>query len=504
MFTKSSMLSFVTLALSAVSVFGAVLPVQRDGVKGDLQNVVRRSSSNGYVSMAYFTNWGIYARNFQPADIPVDTLTHVIYSFMDVNPTTGNIILSDTYADTDKHYPDDSWDGAGNSVFGCIKQMYALKLANRHLKVVFSVGGWTYAQAGHFAFAQSTSARATFVADAVKFIEDYGFDGIDLDWEFPDGDADKAAFTALFVELRAALDALEKSKGDKTPYLLSAAVSAGPTHYAEYDFGKVDGPIDFWNLMAYDYSGSWSNFTADMANLYYGETTGFNTDQAITAFIKGGATPAKITLGLPLYGRAFVGTAGMYETFTGLGTADTANGSWEAGVYDYKNLPLAGAKVTENTTNVASYSYDATAQQLISYDTPNIIKLKTQYLMDKKLGGSMWWEASGDRKGADSLVALSAKTMGSLDTSENHINYPNSKYDNIKSNLGGAVATGTGAGGGEAPPTSTPTVPPTTESVPVTTPAVPITTSVPVAPTSTSVPVPTTTSPSSCPAKRRA
>jgi chitinase len=420
---------------------------------------------------------------------------------MDVSPTTGEIILSDSYADTEKHYPDDSWSGTGNNVFGCIKQMYALKLKNRHLKVLFSVGGWTYAQAGHFAFALDAGLRQAFVKSAIQYIEDYGFDGVDIDWEFPANDKEKDAYTALFTELRTALDALQKSKGDSSPYILSTAVSMGPANYAHYDVGKVDSQIDFWNLMAYDYAGSWSNYTADNANLYYGETTGFNTDQALQYYFKQGATPGKMTLGLPLYGRSFVGTDGIYEKFSGIGTADTAHGSWEAGVYDYKALPLDGAKVTENKTSVASYSYDSAAKQLISFDTPNIIKLKTEYLVKNKLAGSMFWELSGDKKGEDSLIAITAKGMGALDSSENHINYPNSKYDNIKNNLGGSTGGGSSSSSGAATPSSsTEANPPSSSS----TASVPSSTDASLPPISPSVPTPTPTTPSSCPAKRRA
>lgn len=461
MFSKSSLMSFVMLALGATSV--SAIPAI---VKPDLQPLVRRdTATNGHISMAYFVNWGIYARNFQPTDIPTNQLTHILYSFMDVSPTSGQIILSDSYADTDKHYPDDSWSGTGNNVAGCIKQMYALKLKNRNLKVIFSVGGWTYAQAGHFAFALDAGLRATFVKSAVQYIEDYGFDGIDIDWEFPSNANEKAAYTALFTELRTAFDALQKSKGDSTPYTVSAAVSMGPSHYAFYDVAKLDSQLNFWNLMAYDYAGSWSNFTADNANLYNGETTGFNTDQALQFYLKQGATPSKITLGMPLYGRAFVGTAGIYKTFTGIGSADTSHDSWEAGVYDYKALPLAGAQVTENTTNVASYSYDSGAQQLISYDTPNIIKLKTQYLLKNQLGGAMFWELSGDKKGSDSLVGIAAQGMGALDSTQNHVNYPNSKYDNIKNNLGAGSIAGGGSGpSSSAPSSSMPTPPPTSST----------------------------------------
>lgn len=69
-------------------------------------------------------------------------------------------------------------------------------------------------------------------------------------------------------------------------------------------------------------------------------------------------------------------------------------GSISAGVYSYNTLPLAGAKLFENTTDITSYSYDSSKKEFVTYDTPEIVSMKTKYVIKGELGGSMFWEVS--------------------------------------------------------------------------------------------------------------
>ncbi|KAL0958869.1 hypothetical protein HGRIS_014185 [Hohenbuehelia grisea] len=417
-------------------------PLRTFKMEKNPETKIIQKRATGKVQVAYFTNWGIYAANFQPTDIVTSKLTHILYSFADVRPDTGAIVLTDSYADEQKHFPTDSWDETGNNLYGCLKQLYLLKLKNRNLKVLLSVGGWTYSQSGHFNFVTSASSRATFVQNAVQLVEDYGFDGIDLDFEYPSNAAQGQGFADLYTALRTAFDQLAARKGDSTPYQLTSAVSAGSNNYANLVVSQMDKALTFWNLMAYDYAGSWLTFADNQANLYGGTRTNVSTDAAVKYFTSHGATASKITMGIPLYGRAFESTAGIGASYSGIGP-----GTIEAGIYSYKALPLAGAQIFENTTDVTSYSYDSAKKELVSYDTPHIVTMKAQYVSSKGLAGSMFWELSTDKVGADSLVGVSAGVYGGLDQTSNHI----SKWDNIRNNMGG----GTPPPGTTAPPTTT-------------------------------------------------
>ncbi|EJD07907.1 glycoside hydrolase family 18 and carbohydrate-binding module family 5 protein [Fomitiporia mediterranea MF3/22] len=383
------------------------------------------------VQAAYFTNWGIYGANFQPTDINVEPLTHILYSFADVQQD-GTIVLTDSYADEQKHFPGDSWDDTGNNLYGCLKQLYLLKLANRNLKVLLSIGGWTYSQNGHFNFVTDASKRTTFVNSAVQLVKDYGFDGIDLDYEYPANSDQGQGFADLLTSIRSAFDDLASLNGDNAPYQLTAAVPAGAANYGFLNVAQMDKALSHWNLMAYDYAGSWLNFTDNQANVYGGARTGVSTDKAISFYLSNGATAGKINMGIPLYGRAFEDTDGIGQSFNGIGPGTT-----EAGIYSYKALPMTGAQVFENMTDVTSYSYDSSKKELVSYDTPHIASVKAQYVVSKGLGGQMFWDLSTDKTGTpDSLVSTTANVFGALDQTQNHIHYPDSKWDNIRSNMG--------------------------------------------------------------------
>ncbi len=206
--------------------------------------------------------------------------------------------------------------------------------------------------------------------------------------------------------------------------------------------------------MAYDYAGGWSDVTGHAANLYArggGDnsdnpgSTPYSTDAAVRHYLGQGIRADKILLGLPTYGRAFEATEGLGKPFSGVGPAGAApaDGSWEAGVWDYKALPRPGAEERYDDVAGAAYSYGPGPGpgpgpgELISYDNVRSTAEKARYIKEQRgLGGAFFWEASGDRGDGDrSLIATMADRLGSLDASENNLRYPTSQYDNIRNGM---------------------------------------------------------------------
>ncbi|KAI1847341.1 hypothetical protein JX266_006566 [Neoarthrinium moseri] len=389
---------------------------------------------SGYKNAVYFTNWGIYGSNYQPQELPVSELTHVLYAFADIG-SDGTVHTSDSYADIEKHYATDSWQDTGHNAYGVIKQLFLHKKNNRNLKMLLSIGGWTYSPK-FVPIAATEQGRATFASSAVRLMVDYGFDGIDLDWEYPTNAEEAQNFVLLLQACRKALDDYSYQHQLDYKFLITVASPAGPTNYNRMDLIGMDKYVDAWHLMAYDYAGSWDPTTGHQSNLFKNtavpDSTKFSTEDAVQYYESKGISSQKIILGLPLYGRSFEATTGLGTTYSGVGS-----GGPQPGVWLYKSLPRPGAVENWDDVAKASWSYDASRQELVSYDTVRSARIKADYVLSRRLGGAFFWEASGDRAGEESLINSVSKSLRWLDQTPNNLRYPTSQYDNIRQGMPG-------------------------------------------------------------------
>lgn len=384
--------------------------------------------------IGYFTQWGIYGRNYKVKNIDTSgsaaRLTHINYAFGNVRNNRCEVGVTqmadassgaggDAYADYTKSF------GAGESVSGRgdqwnqplrgnWNQLKQLKAKHPQLKVLISLGGWTWSRG--FASAARPENRQAFVASCIDayikgnlpFTDNAGgpgvaagiFDGIDVDWEYPAAcglscgtPADRENFNGLLAEFRRQLDATRPG------LLLTVAVGAGIDKIRVTDPGTYHRHLDFINVMTYDFHGAWAPRTnhhtalfdspADPSN---GDARHYNSNDAIEAYISRGVPASKLNLGVGFYGRGWTQVPnvnnGLYQS------GRPASGRYEAGIEDWKVLKNLGWPVHTDKVAKASWLYNGTT--FWSVDTPELLAEKMAYIKAQGLGGTFFWEFSGD------------------------------------------------------------------------------------------------------------
>ncbi|GIO29747.1 MULTISPECIES: glycosyl hydrolase family 18 protein [Paenibacillus] len=452
------------------------------------------AAGSGYKIVGYFPSWGIYGRSYNVTDIDASKVTHINYAFADIcwdgkhgNPSTdpgnpnkqtwpcqvtgiplqqgnvpnGSIVLGDPDADALRPTPGGPttgcWADAACGNFGALRN---LKAANPHLKTILSVGGWTWSNRFSDTAASDTT-RKNFAKSAVDALRAYGFDGVDLDWEYPNVEAipgnshrpeDKQNYTLLLQEVRNQLDAAGAQDGKR--YLLTIASGASQTFVDNTELAKIAQIVDWINIMTYDlHGGSWEGTTSHNTGLYGDPNdpylaSNFFVDGAIQAYQKAGVPMNKLVLGLEFMARSWKNCPpgpnndGQFQTCTPdqgavykwspVGTWDDST-SGNTGVFDYGDI--AANYVNKNGytrfwNNAAKvpYLYNPSTKIFISYDDTESLGYKTDYIKSKYLGGAMFWEFSSDCRTSPKYRCTGPKL---LDKVYNDLNTGTSPVDNI-------------------------------------------------------------------------
>jgi len=371
----------------------------------------------------------------------MDKLTHMLYSFWNIDENSCKIVSVDDFADFERTIPQDSntciQDQSWGNSQGTIDAYVTMKKQAPHMKLLLSVGGWSMSSTFSKCAADASSRKA--IVDSVKeFLMNHDFDGIDYDWEYPganrtDGDGipkfaskwyydvehDRDNFIALLAETRTMLTALQAEKNRPDAYLQTIAIGMGPDK-VEYlagmyqDEQTMGSSLDYINMMTYDFHGGWGDVPLGHNAPLHPPTNnnpanvGMSVEESVERMIElvGDKYRSKLVMGLPTYGRSIKvpqGTdieAALAEAKTLPLEASTTVKSWENGVVSfwqqewYADQP--GWEKKYDSVAKQNYLWNESESVFMSYDTPADLKEKVQWLNSKNLGGAMFWEMDDD------------------------------------------------------------------------------------------------------------
>ncbi len=374
--------------------------------------------------IGYYPAWAAQQGRFLK-DMPVESLTQLNYAFANVS-VDGECVLGDLTEDVERVYnAEESVSGQADDpaalFHGNFNQVLQLKKQYPDLKVLISIGGWTWS--GNFSnAAKDDASRQRFASSCVDlFLKQYPgvFDGLDIDWEYPvsgglsDGmTEDRQNFTLLLEEVRGQLDELGAVDGKH--YLLTIAAPTGTEIIRNLDLEGITASVDWINLMAYDFHGLWESTTNFNAPLFRSTDdpadAGLTADAAVQTYLAGGVPAGKLVLGVPFYGKGWAGVEnvnnGLYQAASGM-----PPGSSE-GAFSYNDLRdryLADWSYFWDDQAHVPWLYDAEEKVFISFDDARSLEAKAGYAKDQGLAGVMIWEIS---QGDASLMQAILEGLG--------------------------------------------------------------------------------------------
>lgn len=368
-------------------------------------NLSEEQKQPPFAVMAYY----VPEKNYNPELLPLDQLTHIIFSFT-------KVIDGEMKFDNEKN---------GEK----LQQLANQRKNHPHLKVMIACGGW--GADGFSDMSHTSENRKKFVESVIEFNKKYDLDGIDIDWEYPAIPAadtgarpeDKQNFTLLMKELREALDALDRKQ------TLTFASAGWKRYYKNIEIGEVMKYADYMNVMTYDQIGSTAPFTGhhtalgliqekdvvDTPAWKYVEERRKASEQDRGAYqpqsaerivaycMEKGVKREQIIIGAAFYGRAWKGVPpennGLYQMNSGAHIGWSTYNQIRAEFESDKNYKRYWDPIAK-----APYLYNAQDSIFISYDDSTSVRLKTEFALKKELGGIMFWQLGNDTKEKNSLL----------------------------------------------------------------------------------------------------
>jgi len=365
----------------ACSYFFSIILLLASGCKSGSQQVNTLQADGLFVVIGYVPG---FRGEIDETTIDANKLTHINYAFVNVKDSM-------------------AWlENIGTDTVN-FRKLNSLKKINPSLKILFSVGGWSWSE--NFSDAVLTeNSRRKFARTNVDMVDKYDLDGVDIDWEYPGMKGqdnvfrpeDKENFTLMFKALREELDALGERTG-KT-YQLTTAIPCFTRFIEMTEMAKAQQYLDYINLMAYDFyvagdtAGHHSNLFPSES--YQNEQSG---DRAYQEYTKAGVPAHKLVLGIPFYGRSW-----YMKTADNLGINRPVDSLARGGGYTFVKDSIAvrpGFVRHWDEKAKAPFLFNAETNQLVSYDDEESVKLKCAYVRDRGMAGVMFWQYASDPKG---------------------------------------------------------------------------------------------------------
>ncbi|WP_373520911.1 glycoside hydrolase family 18 protein [Aquiflexum sp.] len=347
------------------------------------------SESASYKVIGYIAGW----KGVDLEKIHADKLTHINYAF--ANVVDGVVIEGEGRAEQDKEN---------------LSKLRSLKSINPDLKILISIGGWTWS--GGFSDAVLTDeSRKRFTDSAIDYLIRHDLDGLDFDWEYPGlpGDdnifrsEDKENFVFMLKSVREALDSLGTL--NNTHYL-STIASAGFNEYLDVnDMAEAQKYLDFINIMTYDFIVQGNKPTGHHTNLYAEGREARSAENAVLDHVDAGIPIGKLVMGMAFYGRSWVEVNpennGLYQMGkAGKGFPFSA----------IEGLIASGDYVRYwDDASKAPYLWNASEKIFVTYEDPESIFNKIQFIKKHNMGGAMFWEYNED---SDERTLLNAIDKG--------------------------------------------------------------------------------------------
>ncbi|KAL9700657.1 hypothetical protein quinque_004098 [Culex quinquefasciatus] len=344
------------------------------------------------VVVCYISTWAVYRKG--TASYGLDAFdpklcTHAIYAFAGLDIENNAMKSLDPWQDLK-----DNWGKGG------YEKLVGMRNANPHLKVLIAIGGWNEGSERYSDLAANPERRQAFVKNALEFVKKYGFDGLDLDWEYPTQRGGKPFDRENFVSLVKELSQQFK----RNNLLVTSAIGAGKdTIDAAYDIKTLSKYLDYLHIMCYDYNGSWNRKIGPNAPLQSRDV--LNVEYTIEHLLALGAPSNKIVLGLPFYGRTFVtpskrakiGDESDDKGFAGPSTNENGFMGYNEVCEALKANP-EGWNVSwdPEASEAIATILDGNMTRVVIYDNTRSMANKVRFAIRQNLGGLMIWSVDTD------------------------------------------------------------------------------------------------------------